>query len=76
MRASSATTERSFSTMRRMVSWLRSSMKQKRLYYLAIISFHKFMIDEFNFVETENNFVSVHENRLNQFGKFTCDDEL
>ena len=76
MGATSATAERPFSTMRRMKTWLRLPMKQKRFNSLAILNFHKDMIDEINFVETGNAFVSSHENRLNQFEKFTFNEEL
>ena len=40
------------------------------------VGFQKDMIDKINLVETGNTFVSSHENRLMQFGKFTSDDEL
>ena len=76
MGATSATAERSFSTIRRVKTLLRLSMEQKRFNSLAKIHFHKDMTDDINFVETGNTFVSNHENRLNQFGKFTSDDKL
>ena len=78
MGATSATTEWSFSTIRR-ITWLQSSMKRKIFNSLAIqatLNFHKDMTDKINFVETGNTFVSSHENRLNQFGKFTSNNEL
>ena len=37
----SATAERSFSMMRRIITWLRSTMKQKRFNSLAILTTHK-----------------------------------
>ena len=76
MGAKSTTARWSFSTMRRIKTWLRSSMKQKRLNSLAILNFHKDMTDESNFVETGNALVSSHGNILNQFGNFSFDDEL
>ena len=51
-------------------------MKQKRFNLLAILNSRKDTTDEINFVETGITFVSSHENRLKQFGKFTSDDEL
>ena len=76
MVATSATAERSFSAIRRIKTWLRLSMEQKNSFNsLAKLNFHKDMTDDINFVETGNKFVSSHENRLNQFGKFTSDDK-
>ena len=76
MRVTSATAERSFSTTRRMKTWLRLSMERKRFNLLAKLNFHKDMTDEINFVEIGNAFISSHENRLNQFGKFISSDKL
>ena len=74
MAATSATPERSFSTMRRLKTWLRSSMKQKRFNSLAILTSHKELTDEINFAQVGNIFVSGHSIRYNQFGQFTPDD--
>ena len=41
-----------------------------------ILNFLKDITDEISFVETGNTFVSSHENRLNQFGKFISDDKF
>ena len=74
MAATSATAERSFSSMRRLKTWLRSTMKQKRFNSLAILSTHKDLTDEINFAEVGNTFVSGHEYRYNHFGHFTSED--
>ena len=54
----SATPERSFSTLRWFKTWLRSTMMQKR----------------FNSLNVANEFVSLHPPCLNIFGKFTDKD--
>ena len=74
MAATSATPERSFSTMRRLKAWLRSSMKQKRFNSLAILTSHKELTDEINFAQVGNIFVSGHSIHYNQFGQFIPDD--
>ena len=74
MASTSATAERSFSSMQRLKTWLRSTMKQKRLNSLAILSTHKDLTDEINFAEVGNTFVSGHEYRYNHFGHFTSED--
>ena len=56
--ATSTTAERSFSAMRRLKTWSRSSMKQKTFNSLAILNFHKGMIHEISFVETNNTFAN------------------
>lgn len=50
-------------------------MKQNWFKSLAILYFDMTddMTDEINNMETGNAFVSSHETRLNQFGKFTSD---
>ena len=74
MAATSATAERSFSSMRSLKTWLRSTMKQKRFNSLAILSSHKDLTDEINFAEVGNTFFSGHEYRYNHFGHFTSED--
>ena len=69
MAATSATAERSFSSMRSLKTWLRSTMKQKRFN-----SSHKDLTDEINFAEVGNTFFSGHEYRYNHFGHFTSED--
>ena len=46
MAATSAIAERLFSAMRRLKTWLRSTMKQKRFNSLAILSTHKDLTDK------------------------------
>ena len=74
MAATSVIAERSFSSMRRLKTWLRFTMKQKRFNSIAILSTHKDLTDEINFAEVGNIFVSGHEHHYNHFGHFTSED--
>ena len=72
MGATSVTVELSFSTMRRVKAWLRSSMKQKRFNSLAILNFHKDMIHEITVVKIEIYLFKVMKIDLdNSDGEFT-----
>ena len=70
MGATSATPERSFSTMSRLKTWLRSTMSQKR--FNAIID--EAIIDTISLIDIANEFVSVRPSRQNIFEKFTESD--
>ena len=74
--ATSATPERSFSTARRLKTWLRSTMSQKRFASLALLNTHKKLTDNISFIEVGNTFVSSQTRRYDYFGKFTPDDIL
>ena len=52
--ATSATPERSFSLARRIKTWLRSSMAQKRFNGLAILSEHKLVTDKIDLMKVAN----------------------
>ena len=62
---------RSFSAMRRIKSYLRSTMSQGRLNYIMVLSVHKDLTDKMNLVDVANNFVSASENHLRVFGHFS-----
>ena len=70
MPATNASSERSFSAMRRVKSYLRSMMKQERLNHLMLLHVHKELIDTLNLADVTNDFVSSSKNRLRIFGKF------
>ena len=72
--ATSATPERSFSTARRLKTWLRSTMSQKRFNTLAILNTHKELTDKICFVKVGNIFVESQSKRYNHFGKFLQED--
>ena len=69
--ATSCTPEQSFSTARRLKTWLRATMKRKRFNSLAVLHIHKEMTDGIDLTEVGNEFVSAREGRQNYFGKFT-----
>ena len=69
--ATNASSERSFSAMRRIKSYLRSTMSQGRLNHIMVLSVHKDLTDKLNLVDVANDFVSASENRLRVFGHFS-----
>ena len=72
--ASSATAERSFSSLRRLKTWLRNSMCQMRLNSCAVCSAHVEALDNTDITKLAADFVSRVDMRENIFGKFpVCD---
>ena len=49
--ATTCTPERSFSTARRLKTWLRSTMKSKRFNSLGILNIHKDLTDQIDVIE-------------------------
>ena len=72
--ATSATPERSFSLSRRLKTWFRACMKQKRFNALAILHAHKDKVDELPLLKVANDFVENRPNRRNEFGFFSDTD--
>ena len=72
--ATSATPERSFSLARRVKTWLRSTMTQKRFNALAILDCHKEVTDSLDLVSVGNRFVSLYQERYQKFGNFLASD--
>ena len=71
MPATNATSERSFSALKHVKTYLRSCMTQSRLNHLMILHVHKEMSDSLNLVHCVNDFVDSNEHRLGVLGKFT-----
>ena len=67
--STNAASERSFSTMKRLKSYLRSTMGQSRLNHLMILNIYK-EIDKMNLIDVAEEFVQGNEHRLQIFGKF------
>ena len=65
-----ATSERTFSAVRRVKTYLRSTTRQDRLNHLMILHVHKDRTDALDLKEVANEFVSGSEHRLRIFGKF------
>ena len=72
--ATSATPERSFSMFRRIKTWLRSRMSQKRLNSLSIMYDNKELLDNLSLTDVANEFVGVQPDCKNAFGGFTFKD--
>lgn len=68
--ATNATSERSFSALRRVKSYLRSTMGQQRLNNLMVLHVHRDRTDALSLVDVANDFVKDSDQRANVFGKF------
>ena len=66
----SATAERSFSALRRLKNYLRTTMTQKRLNHLILMHVHKDKTDELDLSSIAREFVSANERRQNYFGSW------
>jgi hypothetical protein len=65
-----ASSERSFSTLRRVKTWLRSTMSQSRLTHLAIMAVHRNMLPDIDTKQLMASFVGKTAERTSIFGKF------
>ena len=70
MPATNATSERSFSALKRIKSYLRTLMGQERLNNLMVLHVHKDYTESLDLVKVANDFVAEHEYRLQRFGTF------
>ncbi len=68
--ASSAEAERSFSALRRLKTWLRSTMTQVRLNAISVCHIHQDWLDEIDDGAIVQAFVAKSEYRALLFGKF------
>ena len=74
--ATNATSERSFSALRRVKTYLRTTMTQERLNNLLVLHIHKDRVDRLNLETVAHEFVSGREGRLRVFGSFCDADTL
>ena len=65
-----ATAERSFSVLRRIKTYLRSSMSECRLNNAMLLHCHKDIADGIDVNNIAKSFVSVNSRRQNYFGSF------
>ena len=70
MPATNATSERSFSALRRVKTYLRSTMTQQRLNSLMTLHVHIHRTDALNLNQIANDYTSKSERRMAVFGKF------
>ena len=69
MPATNAGSERSFSAVRRIKTYLRSTMTQQRLTdHLMLLHVHKSHTDSLNLVDVANDFIAGNDHRKNMFG--------
>ena len=68
MPATNATSERTFSALRRIKSYLRSTMSQVRLNYLMVLHVHKALTDTIKLEKIADEFVSSSQQRTKVFG--------
>ena len=70
MPATNATSERSFSTLRQLKNYLRTTMAQERLNHLMIMHVHKERTDKLDLKSVLNDFVAGSEHRSSIFAKY------
>ena len=68
--ATNATSEWSFSALRRVKTYMRSTMTQERLNNLMVLHVHKEHCDRLELERVANEFVSGRECRMRTFGSF------
>ena len=64
-----ASSERTFSAMRRLKNYLRSTMTQERLNHILLLHCHKTRTDSIDIHHIASSFISVNERRQQFFGK-------
>ena len=70
MPATNAASERTFSTMKRVKSYLRSTMGQERLNHLMTLNIYKKEVSKLDLNIVANEFVQGSDHRNQVFGKF------
>ena len=70
MPATNATSESSFSALKRIKTYLRSTMSQARLNHLMVLHYHQDFTDSPDMKLVANDFISAHESRMSVFAKF------
>ena len=74
MPATNTTSERSFSALCQIKTYLRSTMTQMRMNNLMILHIHRELTDSLNIIGIANVFTSEHDHQQQIFGKFKSDD--
>ena len=67
---SNAEAERSFSSLRRLKTYLRSSMGQERLNTIALLHVHQDRLESLNIIQIATEFIEQCKTRMETFGKF------
>ena len=66
----SSTSERAFSTLRRLLTYLRSTMTEQRLNNCMLLHIHKDLTDTIDLCQIAKDFVVAKEERKRYFGNF------
>jgi len=66
--SSSCSAERSCSALRRLKTYIRSTMSVSRLNHVTVLHIHKTLTDELNINSIVNAFVSANDARKDTFG--------
>jgi len=66
--ASSAEAERSFSALRRLKTWLRTTITQSRLNHICVLHVHNELVDTAVFLDVAKDFVNKNDSRKIVFG--------
>ena len=66
----SATAERSFSSLRKIKTYLRNTISESRLNNLFLLYVHQALTDELDLQAIAKNFIAINSRRSNYFGKF------
>ena len=66
----SATSERTFSALRRLFTYLRSSMTERRLNNCLLLHVHKDITDSLDLISIASEFVCANDERKKYFGNF------
>ena len=69
MPATNACSERAFSAVRRVKTYLRSTMTQLRLNSLMLLHVHKELTDSVSLIDVANDFVAGNDHRREVFGQ-------
>lgn len=74
MPATNAVSERSFSAMRRLFTYLRTNMGSNRLNNTMVLHVHKERLDQLSLIDVANEFVYGSDHRKTVFGSFDAVD--
>ena len=70
MSVTNAVSERSFSAMRRLYTYLRTNMGSSRLNNVMVLHIHKARLNKLSMVDVANDFVFQHDHKKTLFGRF------
>ena len=62
---------RTFSALKRLLTYLRSTMTEKRLNNCLLLHVHKELTDQLNITDIANEFISANSDRNRYFGSFS-----